>query len=34
MRVFVKSMRGSNLDPCKNQKARKLLKEKKAKIIS
>ena len=27
-------MRGSNLDPCKNQKARQLLKEKKAKIIS
>ena len=27
-------MRGSNLAPCKNQKARQLLKEKKAKIIS
>ena len=27
MRVFVKSMRGSNLDPCKNQKARQLLKD-------
>lgn len=34
MRVFVKSMRGEPLMPCKPQKARKLLKAKKAKIIS
>ena len=34
MRVFVKNMRGEPLMPCKPQKARKLLKAKKAKIIS
>lgn len=34
MRVFVKNMRGEPLMPCKPQKARKLLKTKKAKIIS
>ena len=34
MRVFVKNMRGEPLMPCKSQKARKLLKAKKAKIIS
>lgn len=34
MRVFVKNMRGQPLMPCKPQKARKLLKAKKAKIIS
>ena len=34
MRVFVKNMRGEPLMPCKPQKARKLLKDKKAKIIS
>lgn len=34
MRVFVKNMRGEPLMPCKPQKARKLLKAKKAKIVS
>lgn len=34
MRVFVKNMRGKPLMPCKPRKARKLLKAKKAKIIS
>lgn len=33
MRVFVKSMRGKNLMPCSQRKARILLKQKKAKII-
>lgn len=34
MRVFVKNMRGQPLMPCKPQKARKLLKAGKAKIVS
>ncbi len=34
MRVFVKSMRGKNLMPCTQRKARILLNQKKAKIIS
>lgn len=34
MRVFVQNMRGEPLMPCKPQKARKLLKAKKAKIIN
>ena len=33
MRVFVKNMRGKNLMPCSQRKARILLKQKKAKII-
>lgn len=33
MRVFVKNKRGQNLMPCTSQKARKLLKENKAKVI-
>lgn len=34
MLVFVKNKHGENLMPCKPSKARKLLKQKKAKIIS
>ena len=34
MRVFVKNMRGKNLMPCTQRKARILLRQKKAKIIS
>ena len=34
MLVFVKNKHGKNLMPCKPSKARKLLKQKKAKIIS
>ena len=33
MLVFVKNKHGENLMPCKPSKARKLLKQKKAKII-
>ena len=34
LRVFVKNIRGENLMPCSQRKARILLKEKKAKIYS